>query len=414
VESPWEASFLKKTIILGSFLLSVSCSDIFNSDTDGQYTVRIPVNGSDGKYSLRDVKLKSVTDIKTLANTTVTIKARGQMKSMVDREGRHLLSLSDYGDTPRPHFLKSQGVLIPADYHTLVLATVVYQFEHLKSFFDELGANGGLKFPRLLLLDVGEGPMKDNAQYVSGLDIFVINPYKSDLLPSYFNAGLLAHEYFHSIFIQQLKSIKETHLAKGEITSDEAKDLGFLELSSDDFKDGFACANDFDFASINEGIADFFGYAFTKDPEFGMASFAPEISKPRSLDSEKPYPFAPWGTEEGFVYWTLSQGKKGPCAYDPHVAGASIARLLYLFSQSWGLNETTQTVLSFVNQYTDLYSINRQRKYMGLRSILPLFLGERTLDENLCPQAEKVFPSNQIQWRGCETKEIPQSEKASL
>jgi hypothetical protein len=356
-------------LFLGIPLLSaMGCSTTFDPADGGGYRVRIPVNDSQGQYHFQTVTLKSVTNISSLQGSVVNIRVNGELDSEVKEDGTKQYWIKNFGTTPAAHFIKVGDVLIPADDRTLVMASIIYQFENIKDFYDSFKANEGLQFPRNVLLDmnaVGPSEMSGNeAQYVMGLDMFIIQPYNQGFIPMSVNGGILGHEWWHSIF-----AARETERAKKTILTDLKPDKEIV------------CANHLQYQGLNEGIADFFGYAYSHDTDYGSASFKASGMGERDVKVPKVlyYDGGNCAMERGI------EGQK-----NIHIIGASIASMLYVISQDWGVEETSKAILNFTNFYMDLYLTDSNKSFIGFGKILPFFFENHQPTDDLCKKLLKT------------------------
>jgi len=346
-------------------VLGVGCSSSFEASPDGTYRVRIPVNDSKGQYHFQTVTLRSVTNISSLAGSVLSIRINGKLVEEDKSDGTKQMWISDFGTVPAAHFIKSGDVLIPADYRTSVMATLVYQFENIKDFYDGYSANEGLLFPRTVLLDLSEtGSLGNEAEYIGGLDMFVIQPYNQGLLPMSVNGGILAHEWWHSIFgVRQNESAKK--IVRTEIKPD-SKSL---------------CANDLQYQGLNEGIADFFGYAYSHDPDYGSMSFKSTGKGERDLKIPKALAY-----DDG----NCQMDKGADSKVIIHNLGASVAHMLFVISEDWGIEETSRAILNFTNFYMDLYTRDYDKSFIGFKKILPFLFENHHPSEELCAKLKTI------------------------
>jgi hypothetical protein len=393
-------------LMLGGF----GCSNSDRPSDGGTYRVRIPLPDDSGNYKLQTVNLQTVTDIDSMTGSVSQIRYGGKIESGVNEQGYEGEYIDSEGNRPAAHFLNSDGVLIPTDFNSLVMTTNMYQFEKIKGFYDQFGTNASLTFPRHVLMNAYEiendGVQSykgmDNASYLAGFDVFVILPYNFAGIPLSMNGGILAHEWLHSLFFQKLGFKKIEFLSNHETIANFDDSPSSLKVA-DGPKQVLAdkqigVGNDFVMASIDEGVADFFGFLYTNQSDFFKGSIPGNINSvihhfDRDLKSMKVSPFKIGdGAEENFIYYNVIRHDGEPKGYDPHDLGSTFAHLLYVMAQEWGNSFSGEQLLSFIDQYTMSYKKNRALHYISFEEILPFLFTNKPANENLCKEMQKIYP----------------------
>jgi len=267
--------------VLGAFcaFLAVGCG---RSTDTAENLYRIPWPGEDGKYSLQAVPLTGFDQPDTLQGRYVQIfvnpyARNGQIAS----------------HTPIGRFVRSkEGVLVPADYTSLQAAVVHAHFERFHRMNQELGVelNWPVKVGIRSQVKDRWGVIRNNAIFDGRLDTLLLVPFVSKKgLPIALNAGILAHEHFHMIFqhsvLKRVRFKRKERLEVGGKFSEWSS--GHEELSSEaktmaaeeDPSLYASLFNEFNMRALNEGLADFWGWVYTGDPDFIR----------HSLPSESPY-----------------------------------------------------------------------------------------------------------------------------
>ncbi|HEX7672730.1 MAG TPA: hypothetical protein VF412_01095 [Bdellovibrio sp.] len=215
------------------------------------------------------------------------------------------------GVAPKGRFIRNtNGNYVPANDLSQQMTVIYAHMQRLAQMDVDLGAEGINQWPR----DVGvgvrvTGGMDNNAFYDGKTDSMLFVPYTQADLPIAVNGGILAHEHFHSLFYK----IVLKGLAEDATVHDREfflKNAGIEEIDTkDDSKSGetktepkesnrivdmtrpqlIATDDDIHAAyqktllrGINEGMADFWGWVYTGNPDF-IASSLPSEKSARSL-----------------------------------------------------------------------------------------------------------------------------------
>jgi hypothetical protein len=241
--------FLRQLFLMLLFTVSVvGCKQKSElNDVNGNVTVKIPVAsqaGDSSQYELMAVTLKGLSNLKQVS---------GYFAQFFFSPGLNQNDLT--GDSPQARFVKTNGdVYVPADSISQQMATLYYHIQNLTEFSQQIGIG-----------DVNQGPMKigietrignsealanNNAFYDGKSDSMLFVPYISSQLPIAVNAGIIAHEYFHSLFYKTVLMRSEN---KKEISSTKK----MISIYNETYLRG-----------INEGLADFWGWLYTNDEDF--------------------------------------------------------------------------------------------------------------------------------------------------
>lgn len=271
-----------------------ACGPQFDSAQEtSEIRVLAPMNNSQGQYSLNFLDLKGIQDLSTLTGKF----ARFFMSPRIV-EGRL------EGAAPKARFIRnSNGNYVPTNEITQQLVTVYAHMQKLAMLDEELGAVGVNSWPR----DIGvavrvRGGLKNNAFYDGETDSMLFVPYNQAGLPIAINGGILAHEHFHSLFYKLslpdslLKASFETREEFLRII--EGEDLGAHErrpipivVGGEDIDP--TSLRDYYYVvmtrALNEGLADFWGWMYTGDPDF-IAQSLPIQGATRSLKARKEEP----------------------------------------------------------------------------------------------------------------------------
>ena len=252
----------------------------------GDISVQIPVTDGqedEAKYSLKTVQLKNIQNFR---------EVRGQYAQFFLAPG--LVDGRLNGSSPVAYFAKtSEQTYIAKDTLSLQMVTLYYHMQSLILWAQDLGVSIKSSMPIGLNTKIkGDKALQNNNAFFDGRSkamLFV--PYTAKELPIAVNAGIVAHEFFHSIFYA--KVLGPISQKKANITSQKISDLtvhsyegwsqkSILKQVSLTEEELF---NETYLRGINEGLADFWAWAYTNDPDFLKWSLSAHAKK-RSLTKQ--------------------------------------------------------------------------------------------------------------------------------
>lgn len=249
----------------------------------GDISVQIPLSEtSEGhtQYRLKTVTLKEMSTLR---------EVRGKYAQFYLSPG--LVEGRLNGGSPIAYFAKTkEQTYIAKDALSLQMATIYYHMQSLINLAQDLGIS--MKAPMQIGLNTqikGDESIQNNNAFFDGRSkamLFV--PYTAKEMPISANAGIIAHEFFHSIFYNKvLGPVSQKRLAVSQRISDKTVHSyeGWggktskiqLELSGEEL------FNETYLRGINEGLADYWGWAYTDDPDFLKWSLSSHTKK-RSLN----------------------------------------------------------------------------------------------------------------------------------
>lgn len=299
----------KRSLLLLCFFSAalISCGKTFNPAQDavrGNVQVQIlsskdtsTLNAGESPYELQVIELLNIYDLSSLTGKFV------QFYTKASNEGGKL-----DGTQPKAHFLKTKkGYFVPRNNFSMELASIYFHTQNLALLDQKIGAEKINSLPRKVVIDtpITQGTYKDNnAIYDASMDVIVYLPYTEENLSLALNGGIFAHEYFHSLFYKLVQKKLEKNKLFDEISpltahagqsslkmnsarsieEDLAKLARFkktkdIKLTQEAVKDYYI----FLFKGLNEGLADFWGWSYTKDVNFIQHSL-PEVNNTRCLD----------------------------------------------------------------------------------------------------------------------------------
>lgn len=259
------------------------CTDKSRTDkATGSVSVQIPVQSSATAYQLQVVELLGISNLKEmLGKYTRFFYAPGAVNDQLT------------GSSPIAHFAQSGGAFIPSDFTSIQMATIYYHMQQLAQFDEKVGAGGVNQWPRSVGLEThvndGDSFRKNNAFYDGATDAMMFVPFTNQDLPISVNAGIIAHEHFHSLFYKivlkaavknnrVLTNSASIHDDPGASSSAVTK----MQKQPDSAAEKVLLYNEAYLRGINEGLADFWGWVYTEDVDF-MKWSLPAFVGERSL-----------------------------------------------------------------------------------------------------------------------------------
>ncbi len=225
-------------------------------------------NPDSGVYELREATITTLTDVEAMRGEAATpignaeiIVDGGRLAHVETEKQFRDAVLEDAGSPVEVQFLEQDGVLYPADFHSLNLATAYYNFEQARLYAlarglapEKLRGAPFYYFPDVHLQGADPGRQVDNAGWFPLLRSFLLYPFdRLQEVPLAMNQGVVAHEYGHGIF----------HA--------EVFDGSWFPAYSVDWCPTGRCAQQAGYRMvgiIEEGFADAWAVGVTGDPRF--------------------------------------------------------------------------------------------------------------------------------------------------
>jgi len=263
-------------LALGAVFATSACSYHQKEDSvSGDVQVQVPTY-SQGQYQMSVMSLTSIVDLTHLKGAAAHF--------LIDP---HVFKNQLRGRQPEIHYMRnSHGVIVPTDADSLQLLTVYSQFEKLHQLDQSLNVASANKWPVTVAVNaltkdaVTGGVQEDNAFYTGQFDAYLFAPYTQNQLPLMVNAGVLAHEHFHSLYqhlvIDPLgDKYPDASKPTGHDDVARLKKFGLAvgideDLTSDDnpSADSRVKYHSLLLRGVNEGLADVWGWIFTGDVSF--------------------------------------------------------------------------------------------------------------------------------------------------
>lgn len=349
-------TFYGITLILCLYAsLMTACSFVATEQgTQSGQRVLIPWS-TDGQYKFEAVPLNSLVNLSSLTGRSALFMLS---PSVVDNR------LAGFQPRVRT-FRDGDGVYVPTDELSLHLLTLYAHIEKLQELDAAVGLGDLLPKPRIVGVEVRipqrqRGQVENNALYSPQLDALLFVPYKGDDLPLTVNAGVVAHEHFHSLFNYivlkpakaKIKAVRAAQVHPGEekilrevfedIPADTQVTDGTVsvgatrsgvvagDLESDPAVIGRESVGLEDWEvyhvnllrAINEGLADVWGWIYSGDDIFVRRSI-PLVQKTRDLELSGPQKLY---TLETFRQMTLASSIAGDESVRAYELGTIYAR----------------------------------------------------------------------------------------
>jgi len=275
----WQVILQSVLVLIGGLFLQ-ACTISKQDKYPDTVQVKLPWY-SEGRYQIQVINLFTVHNMTELQG----LAAKFYLSPSI-QNGKLV------GITPRIKTLKTKsGVYVPTDVFSTELLSLYAHFEKLQDMDLQFGIDQIISdWPRQQQVAVraeviGENKKKtiDNALYSSEIDSFLFVPYTLDHLPLSVNAGVIAHEYFHSLFHKLVLLPAGERIANnGKVGSHDTKELKKLVGLINTKSTGGEVLTDEElyhallFRAINEAFADVWGWLYSGDFQFVKRS-APEF-----------------------------------------------------------------------------------------------------------------------------------------
>ncbi|MCB0411217.1 MAG: hypothetical protein KDD22_01745, partial [Bdellovibrionales bacterium] len=246
----------------------------------------------------------------------------------------------------------------------------------------------------IMLDDKGE-PESNNARYFYEQDIITIAPFKKSGIPMAINGGVIAHEYFHSVF--------ERLFVKSYRSQSGGPPQQF---------EGLQFYNEIVLRSWNEGLADFYAYLYLQTADLFGNSVQYDVQMARKLD----LPVDRLSTADE-LQQDLSFQMQGPkCTSGFCVAyqeGSKISRFLYTIwnrldtdEQRW---QFVQDLLIGLRKATESNFTASNTQQMDLRDLVPFIANQKWVhDSKSCEFLLRLMGETEIldQYSECSQKSV--------
>ncbi len=303
-------------VVSMGILCSCSSKDESVNSSD-KVQVLVPMmdksEGSSGSYSLQLIELLGISNLQEVKGDFAHFVFSPRIKN------NHI-----DGEAPKARFIKSSsGAYIPANEITQQMVAIYVHLQNLANFDKEVGASGINVGPQAVGIGVSiKDGSENNAFYDPKTDALYFVPYTWKGLPIAVNGGIIAHEHFHSLFSKMVfngqKGKSSLHdrrsfmsIAGGVDEANEVDDKSRFEMLNrrgppgtpeipkfdskidktklenpdDSGKEDSQFYQDYHYlllSGMNEGLADFWAWVYSGDPDF-IAHSIPTEKATRTL-----------------------------------------------------------------------------------------------------------------------------------
>lgn len=353
------------------FLLTLAACDRKSDKIDPHNGVFVKIAQYDENTGihLQSVRLTGVTDLIHLKGENVQFQYLPRINEAKIFTGR---------DVQIQVMENRHHEFIAENEFSLGLLTSYWHFDQLIKQLQNLGFQNLIQLP----IKVGvvhnqiEGNMThNNASYIPDYDSFLIQPYDMKATPILLNSGVIAHEFFHMLF---QKLFHQKSKLKIQLLS-ALPDARFLSNST---KDMNLVYHSILLRSIEEGLADFWGWSYSKDEQFVYRSIPVQAGKDRSLADDQISELKSKLDLEFLTISYISQKNEVDQKYllsEVYRIGSRFARQLKLFSVQFGIERTQLALLRALLKLQE--TTNQLNEDSMLEPDLILYLTEKEIQQ---------------------------------
>ena len=369
------STVLARMLIFGTMAVLAACSSDQELDrVSGRVRVRMPWTLSDMSFNSSDPVIVSnsseAAKQKQISLQFIQISELKELKRVQGAFAEFLLypqlSGKDLSGTlPEADFFKlEKDKYVAKNVLSLQMAFLYAQAERLKAFDQMLGINVNSGPRRIAIMDVEDRGEANNAFYHGETDTLFYLPFSGSNMATLFNSGIYAHEHFHSLFYKLVHQplIEAKVLPKNmnpnlhgsgfrdQLHGRSALPAAALGAVAQDSADvtvlSTLSVNQQNYAKlliqgVNEGIADFWGWVYTGNPDF-IALSLPSEQEARSLNSTSKlsdafYRFPPRCVLQRFVEDIQTSNVENKPAYvkaKSYEFGTAFSRIMKLYTDS--------------------------------------------------------------------------------
>lgn len=389
--------FLVSLVICGFFF---GCTQKSRTEkAEGSVSVQIPVQADANHYELKTVELLGIKDLTTMDG------AYAHFFYSPGSEGSQLT-----GSPPKARFVQSGHTFIPMDYMSGQMAALYYHMQNLATLDAKVGAGDVNQWPRAVGLEThvieGDGFKQDNAFYDGQTDAMMFVPFTKSDLPISINAGIVAHEHFHSLFYKLVikSAIAENKVLTGSasIHGEYQSNIGAaLKMQKADQKSQKVLLyNEAYLRGLNEGLADFWGWTYTEDADFMRWSLPGYVaSRSLTLSAED---IGHYQTKQNISqaidgFAEQSEQMQNAIINYSYEIGTPHARFLKMLAQiqaneskvsvSIAKESVAQEVIAFLNQLKQNVSALKQNEMVDAGSLFQFIADRKVANKTLSTES---------------------------
>lgn len=279
--------------------LGFSCSKPAAHKASGDFSIPIPLQQSDGKFKIETVQLEGLQNLREMRGQNLEFFLNPRLKP----GGLE-------GSVFNGRYAKMGDHWVARDVRSLTAAALYFHLQNLQKFDRQVKIpktrGGPLQVALSVELVSGGEKMVNNAVYEGQSRAILFVPYQGKNFPISVNSGILAHEYFHSLFdplVQRVLIEKEIiglglQADKSPVVNKFSFDGGLSGVALEkqtEKKPGTPPPTKVSqkqirrlyhslwIRGLNEGMADLWGWTYTKDPLF-IARSLPSEKVTRALE----------------------------------------------------------------------------------------------------------------------------------
>jgi hypothetical protein len=258
---PKNMSVRNKVVWLSSLLIFSCQPQAPIADVQGNVKVLIPTTAQSSNQ-LSTVTIKNVSSLKEVSGSYV------QFYYTPGSDNGGLV-----GGAPQAKFIRTgEDVYVPTDSVTQQMFSIYYHIQNLNDFNAEISLELKQTQPFYVGLNTqvsgGGDNSQNNAFFDGDSNALLFVPYNLQHIPISVNSGIIAHEFFHSIFFK--------HMLKGFNLNQEA--LIQSAPNTDKFYYNQTLVR-----GMNEGLADYWGWLYTNDTDYISVSL-PKFGTARKME----------------------------------------------------------------------------------------------------------------------------------
>lgn len=398
--------FFVRSFVAGICLILVgACVDSQKlKGLNEEQVFRLPWPDPNGGYSLQDIKLKTFSSPATMEGELAKVYVNPMVVNSEQRGKADITS-----QIPVAQWIREGQRMVPLDYTTLQAAVIYAHIEKLDDLAKELGLSSQEKIKvglQAKLVDsTNFNPLLNNAIYDSRVDVLFFVPFTDDGLPIPVNAGIVAHEVFHRLYQKNVLGRAERGLSRLGVSLEQFFLDKIANLAEED-KEGSLVPrliwNQTLLRGVNEGLADFWGWAYSKDELFIGRSLGRDENENRTL--QKKIRLFPTAVSFQNQFITVSgegapvlKSSKGRTAV-AYQMGTDYARALRGFADIAGPHTVQLAIVQSFKAVADLIVDSWESRKIDPQEIL-LFVLDKILSLEEAGQAENRKLSGSVKER---------------
>lgn len=397
--------------------LGIACG---RKDSAGNLQIQLPWPTANGSYKLEFVPV-GFSNLRKMEGPDVVFFDEA---TLIERDEPAKSEIS--GSAPYGRFVSvAENKFVPSTYKTLFLSTVYAHIERLNKLLKDTGNGHLLKYPIKIGVnpksDFAQGDMTNNAAYASKFDGIFVFPFERPGLPLGFNAGVIAHEYFHAIydhaFQQYMVRALESGLSQKELNS-ISNHFSRTTMEVDDRRDGAQpvasgeCGrnevenpliyNLITLRAMNEGLADVWAWIYTNDSDFIVHSFGQSEAR-RKLNGQ----FLPLPTAKDMHSKYVTSLRENGCkpknalsslAGRVYYYGTDLARFVVSFAKAGEISRSdlAKLVVESVKKMPDVSMTADRKVNINFKNFVEIFLKQvKSISASQCELVSRALPGGE-------------------